>query len=96
MALEKESGEETFKSRQIHKKRTPPSHPLIKHLQLRLCPERKVHNGREEGAFIPTSSSWRKQWLLCSFLIYELLLLKIPSANRQFGDTGLLFFPAFL
>ena len=26
------------------------------------------------------------------FLIYEVLLLKIPSANRQFCDTGLLFF----
>jgi len=27
-------------------------------------------------------------------LIYEVLLLKIPSANRQFCDTGLLSFPA--
>lgn len=26
------------------------------------------------------------------FLIYEVLLLKILSANRQFCDTGLLFF----
>lgn len=27
------------------------------------------------------------------FLIYEVLLLKIPSANRQFCDTALVFFP---
>lgn len=37
-----------------------------------------------------------KQCLLCSFLIYEVLRLKKPSANRQFCDTRLLFFPALL
>lgn len=51
--------------------------------------------GERRGDFSETSGSWRQQCPFCSFLIYELLLLKIPSANRQFGDTGLLFFPCF-
>lgn len=66
----------------------------------RICnlflPERTLDNGAEEGHFSETSGSCRKQWPLCSFLIYEVLLLKIPSANSHFCDTGLPFFPAFL
>lgn len=92
MASEKESGEETFKSRQNHPQLQPPRHPQ------KTSPAQRGRStmGERRGDFSETSSSWRQQCPLCSFLIYEVLLLKIPSANRQFCDTGLLFFPAFL
>lgn len=57
---------------------------------------RKREKRSEEWYFSGTSSSWRNNAYYAPFLIYEVLLLKIPSANRQFCDTGLLFFPAFL
>lgn len=54
---------------------------------------RRVAGGAEEGRFRETSSSWRKQRPFCWFLIYEVLLSKIPSANSHLCDTGL---PLFL
>lgn len=50
----------------------------------------------EGGAFERDKRLLKKTMAIMLFLIYEVLLLKTPSANRLFCDTGLPFFPAFL
>lgn len=82
LKTEEESGEEeTPTLNPLHPNKTSPTQtlPTLSGRQW------KWGGGRGGGGGLSgTSSFWGKQSPLCSFLIYEVLLLKIPSANRQF------------